>query len=529
MCFKKFSFLVFLIFISFLSCRKETVTNWDVDITGPIVSSKLNIKHFLGDTLFSSNNNGLLTLQYDREIAYVKVDSLIKLPDTTFVSEFLWPSPFASTLTPGQNISILPPSQLVFTLSNGVAIKYGIIRKGELKIKFSNSLTEPIDFKYVLPGVAKNSQALTITETVPPGVNTLIKTYPLDGYYIDLTASGTANYNTIIQNYTVSLSANAQPVEINFGKGAKAEISYSDIIPQYVHGYFGQQTVPVTIDTARIDVFKNFKATNFQLNDATLNFRIINEFGAEFNAALSNIKSINSSNSNTVALNTQQLSSININRAYEFNNTVSSTVKFISLNKNNSNILNFLSNLPDKISYAGNIQLNPLGNTSGYNDFAYYNTGIRVMADIGIPLKFNADAFYLQSIAKIDFTTLKQLDNVNYGSFILSTKNGYPFDAILQAYLLDENNMTIDSLFVSGNNTITRGTLNAQNMVIAPTSQKLYVPFDETKLANIKKSKNIKIKAKLQMPPNPPEITINEGYEIDIDIIIDVNYKVKRK
>jgi hypothetical protein len=511
-----------------LSCRKETVASWDVDITGPVVSSKLNIRHFISDSLFNTDANGVLNLNVNREVAYIKVDSLLKLPDTTIVNSYT--VPFQITLNPGQSLNLLPSTPITFSISNGVALKYGIIRKGNLNVKYSNSLTQPLDFLYVLPGVKKNNIPFTISESIPPGNNSLIKTYSLDGYDIDLTALGTANYNTLSQSYTISLSTSAQSVQANFGDGAKVELSYSEIIPQYAKGYFGQQVVPVNIDTARLDIFKNFTAENFQLSDATFDFKIINEFGAEFSGSLSNIKSLNTVKQSSVTLNTQQLSAININRAFENNYQVSTTTKLVSLNKNNSNILLFLSNLPNKLTYAGNVSLNPLGNTSGYGDFAYYNTGIKVLADINIPMKFQATAFVLQSISPIDFSTLKQLDDVNYGDFIISAKNGYPFDAILQAYVLDESNTVIDSLFVPNNNTIAKGITNSQHVVVSPSNQRLSIPFDNAKLQKLKKGRNMRITARLNMPtPQPPDITIQENYEIDIDIILDVNYHVKRK
>jgi hypothetical protein len=393
--------LIFTAIFAFFSCRKETVANWDLDITGPVVSSKLNIRNFLTDSLFSSDQTGLLNLRINKEVAYIKVDSLLKLPDTTIVNSFL--TPVTLTLSPGQSFNLAPPSPLKFNISNGVALKFGLIRKGLLTVKYSNSVSEPLDFKFVLPGVVKNGVPFTISESIPPGNNSLIKSYALDGHSIDLTGGGTASYNTITQTYTVSLSNSAQSCVANPGTGAKIELGYSEIVPEYASGYFGQQVVPVAIDTARLDIFNNFSAENFQLSDATLDFRIINEFGAEFSGALSNIKSLNTITQNSVSLNTQQLQVININRAYQVGNTSNPTVKLISLNKNNSNILPFISNLPNKLTYAGNISLNPLGNTSGFNDFAFYNTGIRVLADINIPMKFKADAFILKAISPIDF------------------------------------------------------------------------------------------------------------------------------
>ncbi|MGE0568010.1 MAG: hypothetical protein AB7O73_08670 [Bacteroidia bacterium] len=512
-----------------MSCRKETVTNWDIDVTGPVVTSKLNIKNFISDSLFVTDANNNLILNFNSEIAYLKLDSLIKLPDTTFINNYLWPSPQPSTFQPGSSIGFLPPAPITFNLSNGASLKWGTLRKGTLSVNFSNTLDDAIDFYYKLPGVTKYGIPFNIIETVPPGNNSLTKSYDLSGYDIDLTGGGQFNYNTLIQNYTVNVNPASQPIVVAFGKGASVNITYSELIPQYIHGYFGTENINIATDTSSLDVFNSFNANGFQLSDATLDFRIINEIGAEFSGVLNTISSINSINQTSVSLSTQALNNININRAYQVNGNVNSSVKLISLNKNNSNIVNFLSNLPNQLTYGGQIKINPLGNTSAFNDFAYYNTGIRVLADINIPLKFNANYFSLESDASINFSTLDQLENVNYGQFIINAVNGYPFDAIIQTYLLDENKQIIDSLFLPNNNTITKGIIDAQNIVIAPKSQKLFVSFDNNKLSKLKQSKSARIKATLLMPPNPPEIILKDHYEIDMSIVLDVNYKIKRK
>jgi hypothetical protein len=215
--------------------------------------------------------------------------------------------------------------------------------------------------------------------------------------------------------------------------GAKANLTYSNIVPDYVEGYFGHQLIDIPLDTSNFDVFNNLQASNFLLNSATLNFKIKNEFGAEFTGNFSAIKSVNSINSNVVQLTNGLLSNLNINRAVKSGNSIVPSVKSVSLSNTNSNIVNFLSNLPNKLTYQGSINVNPLGNISGYNDFAFYNTGIKVFADINIPLRFNADYFKLSSVTAVDFSDVKQLDNVNGGNFIISAINGYPFRAQLQA------------------------------------------------------------------------------------------------
>jgi hypothetical protein len=510
-------------------CRKPTVASWDVDLVLPIVNSQLNIKNFLGDSIFKPDNNGLLNLSVTRTITAVKLDSLIELPDTTIVNSFTVPAVIPATLTPGQVLTGFPVGELIFDVGNGAALKKIDIRSGILKVKFVNDLSEPLDLIYKINSASKNGQTLIILETVPPNKDTLYKSYDLAGYSLSMTGTAGVTYNTIVQTSTVIVNPAANTTTVGYGMGVKAILSYSKITPDYVEGYFGKQTIDIPLDTTRLDFLKNFEASNFMLSSASFNFRILNEFGAEFTSNLSNIKAVNSKNGSIVALTTNQLSNININRATKTGTTVFPTVKTVSLNTSNSNITGFLSNLPDKLTYQGNVKLNPLGNLAGYGDFAFYGTGIKVLADINIPLKFNADYFKLQSLANIDFSNVAQLDNMNYGEFIISASNGYPFKAQIQAYLLDDQMQVVDSLFTPGLNYLERGQIDAQNVVYLPTRSELRVAIHKTRIEKLKKSKKVKLVTYLLLPPNPPDIKIYEHYSLDVNIVAELNYNVQRK
>lgn len=526
---KRTTLVIIPVLLMFLSCRKNTVASWDVDVVIPLVKSNLNIKNFLGDSIFQPDNTGLLNINFTRTLTAVKLDSLIKLPDTTIVNSFTVPSPFPSTLTPGQALTFFAPGELTFDIDNGVALKRMDVRSAKLDVTFSNDLTEPLILVYKINSATKNGQPFVIQEKIPPGINSLSKSYDLAGYSLKMTGLNGQTYNTIVQTYTVIVDPEANPVQVTYGKGAKAALSYSNIIPDFIEGYFGQQTISIPLDTTKLDFLKNVQASNFQLSNANLNFKIINQFGAEFSGALSNVTSHNTKNGNTVNLSTSQLANININRASRSGTSIFPSVKTISLTSGNSNITQFLSNLPDQLTYQGQIKVNPLGNLSGYNDFAFYNTGINVLADINIPLKFNADHFILESVSNVDFSNIKQLNNVNYGDIIISAYNSYPFQAKLQAYMLDENNSLIDSLLVSGYNMIASGQTDIQNVVISPTRSEIKVPLNETKIENLRKSKKMKIKTFFVMPPNPPEIKILENYSLDVNIRAELNYRASRK
>lgn len=521
--------LLLVLFSLLFSCRKPVSVNWDVDLSIPLVNADLDIKNFFGDTLVSSDAGGLLHLKLDREIYALKLDSLFQLPDTSIVNSFTFQAFVPLTLNPGQTFTFFPPSALEFEFGSDAALKRFDVHSGVLNVKFSNDLTEAMDLVYIIPNATKNGQPLTISATIPPGQNSLSKTYDLAGYEMNLRGKNGTDYNTIIQTYTLSVNPNSNTVTVTYGKGAKAELTYSKIIPQYIEGYFGKQTLTIDTDTARIDLGKTFTSSNFMLDQVKMDFYLQNEIGAEFSASLSDIKSINTSNQNTVALQSSQLAAINLNRASKVGQTVFPSVKPLYFNNTNSNIVPFLSNLPDKLSYQGKINLNPLqpSNSSGYNDFAFYNTGLRIWADVDIPLRYRADYFLLQSSGAISVGNTEQLDRVNTGYFNVIAENGFPFQVLLQAYLKDENGVLLDSIFEPGQNLIPSGVLNSQNDVTSAVHSNLKIPVSESKIEALKKAKTIEIKTYLLMPPGPALINLYEKYKFKIKIIAELNYRVE--
>lgn len=524
-CLKRTS-LCLLLAALVLSCRKPVNLNWDVDLTLPLVNAKLDIRNFFGDTLVSSDANNLLHIRIDQEAYSLKMDSLFQLPDTSITNSFTFQA-FGLVVQPGQTFTVFPPSELEFEFGSDIALKRFDVRKGMLNVSFSNDLTEVLDLIYVIPNATKGGQPLRIAESIPPGVNSLSRQYDLSGYTLDLRGLKGDKYNTISQSYTLGLNANANPVTVNYGQGARVSLTYSEIIPQLIEGYFGQQNLDIELDTTDLFIGNTFRAKNFMLDQVSMNFYLKNEFGAEMSAQLKDIQSINSVEQNTVALQSNQLAAINLNRASRSGSTVFPSIKPLSFNNANSNIVPFVSNLPDKITYSGKVQLNPLGNISGYNDFAYYNTGLTVWADIDIPMRYRADYFLLKSGGDFNIGNPEQLDRVNGGDLLVYTENGFPFQVKLQAYLFDADGFLVDSLFEAGNDLIPSGTLDAQNDVVSPVSSQLRIPADRQTLESLKKAKRVEIKTQLLMPPNPPLINLYERYKFNVRIVGAFNYNVE--
>jgi hypothetical protein len=516
-----------------LSCKKGT--SWDVDAVFPIAKSHLNLSNFFGDTIFKADPNGLLHIAFSQDIINFTMDSLVKLPDTTVTLGFT--SPFSSQLNAGVTLFSNNGStdrEITFNVTNGVQLNRAIVKKGFLKVEYSNSYAQPLNFNYDINSATLWGNVLHINQTISGGsVNspaTFTKVYPLDDYVINLTGLNTSKVNTLVQSYTISTDPSGSADQLQPGQGLSVKLSFSEVIPAYVQGYFGQQDLSFGPDSTLLGLLENFKPSNFALTQSAINFRIINEFGIELSSTISDIRSIKTTPSNVLALNAGNLlQTINVNRANKTNNAsnpVFPWVKQININSSNSNLNPFLENLPNYLGYKVRAKLNPLGNISAGNDFAYYGHGLKVIADVDIPFALSADYFNLMNYAKIDLTQMSQLSHVNSCELILQARNNYPFRAQIQGYMLNKQNQVIDSLFTWDNNTIQSAITDNLNTVLNYTDTKVVALLNKPKIDHLMQCSKIKFVTYLYLPNQPTPIKIKDSSYMDLVLSTSVDYNV---
>ncbi len=518
--------------VSIVACKKET--SWDVDLAVPLAKSHLNISNFFGDTIFNADPTGLLHIAFSKDLINYTMDSLVNLPDTTvnIGYSFFFTQPLSPGVVLYSNAASTTDKEIKFDISNGVELNKSIVRSGYLKIEYSNTYTQPLDFNYIINSASIWGVPLTVNQTIGSN-SSFTKLYNLNGYNINLTGETGNKVNTLVQSYTISTNASGTADVLQVGQGLSIKLSFVDIVPEYVQGYFGQQDLSFGPDSSSLGLLGNFNPSNLMLTQSAINFRIINEFGIEMSSSINSMKSIKISPPNVVTLNAGNLlQSINVNRASKTNNPsnpVYPWVKQINVNSSNSNLNPFLQNLPNYLGYSIKATLNPLGNISAGNDFAFYGRGLKVIADVDIPLALSANYFSLVNYSKVDLTQLKELNNVNSCEIIMQTRNNYPFKAQIQGYMLNDQNQIIDSLFVPGQNIVESAITDVNNVVLNYVDSKLEAVFDKTKINNLSQCKQIKFVSYLYLPNQPTPIKINEDSYLDLVVHAYLNYNVKAK
>jgi hypothetical protein len=540
---KAAKYLSAILFFCLLLCAcKRNPTTWEDNIVAPLASGNLSLANLFPDTLIKTNADSSLVIAFESNLIKYDIDSLLKIPDTTIVTNLkdtIFPLPLASGHQGILGFSV-NPTENNFNFPNGIELSKAIVKQGRVKVQLSNNYAQPLLYEYQLPSASKNGKALDTTFYIPGGSTANPGTTScyinLAGYSIDFTGANHNTYNTILQNGALNTAPNALADTIQIGQGLIANFTFMGIVPQYALGYFGSQSITVGPDTAAFTAFNAIKKGMLNLNSATVSLQLVNQFGVALQASISGISSINTNNPGTVNLSSSSagLNKINIPAAHDNNGPSNPFVSItpaplapIVFNNGNSNVKDFIGNLPGRLSYKLNARINPPVNGSPNqslgNDFGYYGTSFSANLNINVPLFFSASNLLLADTISLNLGGVNQLKNVNGGNLILTATNSFPFIITLNAQLLDVNKHVIDNLSIN-TNTIAAAPLNANGKVSYPLKSKLYIPLTPAKISSLQKAKYIYYSASFNTVNQPAQVKFYSNYTLDLLLTADINY-----
>ncbi len=527
---KKTSILLFtLSIILFYSCRKEMgKPSWDTHILAPLINASLNINNLIPDSLLQANADSSLKIVYQNDIYKLSMDTLFNIPDTSLNTTY--PIPVGWTINPGQLVVSNNLQETTYQLQ-GAQLRKIIIKSGFVKYTIKSLLHEVTDFVYSIPCATLNGSPFSINIQVPaavgssPGVYSQI--FDLSGYNFDLTGINHNKINTLFTSLSAKIDTAGQSIVTGPSENLVIENTFYDLIPYYAKGYFGQNTFNIGPSVTNFSLFDRIVDGTVKLEDVNFNLNIENPIGMDSRLFINNLSSINTNSGNSINLSNSIIGSpININRASESNGIDYPTYANFPLNTSNSNIKPMIENLPNKFGYSMQIITNPMGNISGSNDFIYSDKLLKASLDMEIPLSLVANNLTLVDTLNLTVSNNNGSQNVKSGNIILFANNGFPFDASLQFYLLNDANTVVDSLF-GYTNTIVEAPLNSSLRVIDKKLTKIVIPISENKMSLLYNTKKVRLKVKFNTSSKPQYIKIYSDYSMDVKLVGDLNYTVQ--
>lgn len=522
---------VFLAAVLF-SCRKEMEKpSWDTELLAPLVNASLGINNILPDSILQANADSSLKIVYEGNIYNISMDTLFSIPDTTLSNSYT--IPISYTFGVGATVISNSLSETTYSLGS-VALRTVTIKRGYVRYTVKSKIHEKTSFIYKIPCATLYGLPFSVNITVPaavgstPGVYN--QTFDLSGYQIDLTGIAHNKVNTLYTSLTAAISSDAPgPVLVNPSDSLIIENEFYGLFPYYAKGYFGTNTFNVGPDQTSFTMFDRIVDGTINLQDVNFSIDLENPIGLDAQVRINNLSSVNTRTGTSISLVNSLIGTpVNINRASESGGIIYPTYAHYPLTTSNSNIKPMIENLPDRFGYALSITTNPLGNVSGSNDFIYSDQLLKAKMKMEIPLSLIASNLTLADTFDLKLPSDNGTQNIHSGTLSLLADNGFPFDASVQLYMLDDNNNVTDSLFTSVN-TIDQAPVDGTLRVTGKKATKLVAPVSESKMRLLYGTKRAALKVRFNTVSQTQYVNIYSDYSIDIKLIGDVNYTIQLK
>lgn len=506
-------------------CVKDfNIATHDADFLAPLAFGSISINDYDGSDQFQINGDDTLRLVVDDTIFSIGLEDLIDIPDTAVLQEYSIPFN-GLTIPPG--VPFYGDTSRTTYRLNSVKLKYAILREATIKLEFSNTIDKPVVFSYTVLSATKNGQAYVISETVP-GNTTFTKTISLAGYDLDLRGPRGNLSNTITAVYSVMIDPNeTQSHVFSLGDRFAIETTFKSIVPEYLTGYFGSEVVDFN-ETVDFDFFDNYPFSYLDIKEFDLNLKVDNGIGADLSLDVKSIDAFNHLSSQSAALNHALVgSAVGLSRAvqlYQNNDVKHQQVEF-NFSNSNSNLDELIEVAPSGFDLDLGVSLNPFGNISLGNDFAFYNHNLSMILSGEVPLNFGLGRLHLKDSVEYSFEIADQdtslINRLNYGQLKVLLNNGYPLSSDIQIYVLDESLTLIDSLF-SERQVISGLGANTQAADTNFSSSTILVPLDQDKLDRLETGKNLLLDVYLSTT-DQQVISLSSKSKISYKIAVELN------
>ena len=514
-----FSFILILI-----SCKKEKTT-WNNNWSVPLVYGNLTVNDLAFGNTVSENSEGFASLFFNKSVFSFSLDTLIKLKDTTLQHKS-YSSLASITLEPGTTFNT-PGIDQVYDLGE-IELKRLIIKEGELKLKIKSPWQGKTTLKISLPKTKdqngiyfeKSYSIPASSQANPIEINDVID---LTNFDFDLTGASGELINNITADLLVVSAEETNSFTITNTDTVYISMEFSGLIPKYTKGYFGEYELSDTT-TISIPQLKNITGGQLELDSINLGLSVNNSFKLLSQATIHRFKGKNSQTNQAVELNFPLLNStLNINTASGGLYNYVPSVYNLPIHSGNSNVIDFLENLPDSIDIGYTVHINPYGNSSGGNDEYFPNSTFDLKLNGDFPLHFGLTNLTLVDTFEINFSQNETI-NLNDGKIILNCQNKFPIGAEASLQFIDQSNISVETIQASSP---INAWDNNSTLDTSPEEQNISFNLSSNSIKNLEETKMIIMQISFSTYQNSlSKINMSDYFKFKLYSDLNLNIKL---
>ncbi len=537
----KTTIVVFTIFIFGQCMRDEFEFNklsTDLEINSgilmPLAYGSLSfdniVSEFDNTGLLSEDADGLLYLTYADSLISFVANDILNIPEQNFFQFFIQ-TDFG--FFPGwTTVSVDSTQNFPFTFEKNEELDSMIVKTGNLIFEISSDFQHTGQITMTFPNITRDGSPLERIVDIddPSGNFSANISEPIDGYTIHLNDSVGSDSLFLPVDFNIVINktgGNPDPAPTD-SINIVAKISALEF--ESIFGYIGDYDLLSETGELQIGFFDGPMEGYIEFEDPIINLNIENSYGVPAAIILKDFKGYNN-NGDSTDLDFGADDSLVFNYAYprisDYNNSDIIKDTTVSIDKDNSNLPEFLATMPSSLKYNMSAKSNPDGKTA-YN-FVSEESEINVGFEFVLPLYFKADSFALTDT--IPFDLFQDADIIEKITVMLEVTNGLPIDIDFQIVFMDSLYNIVDSLFeATYQPVIPSATLNSDDTVNEPGIKTSLIEFTGADI--IGKLENVShglLRAGLKTPDDDGgdliPVKFYSNYTVDFNLSVSVDVK----
>ncbi len=435
----------------------------------------------------------------------------------------------ATAIFPAQNL-IEREDETKYSFG-GAELTWVIIKTGNVLMRVESTIEEVIVLEYEIPNSTKQGapgpirKEWTIPAAEPGGTVQIEEKFPIDGYNIELGGKNkyeTPTFNHVFNTLKARIEYSGIERTLSLDDKIKIEFGLVDVKPYLIVGDPSKHVANVK-DTFSLESLKKIGG-GISLEDATFEINIANGFGIEALLEVQEILGVNSRKPKNVALISTELNNpILLGKAIN-NAEFIPFQKQVVLNGNNSNLKQFLENIPESVIPSLKATIRPNG-TIDQNDFAFDFSSLDANFKLVVPLKVGLDSLTFSNKQKVNLLSDEKVENIKELKLIVRADNWFPISGTLEMEFLDESDNVLTTLFRNTNNTLTAAELDPLiDKVSLPVESELTTTLSSSEILIIQNAAKVNIVARFNTE-SAQRFNLLADYKVDLKLISEVVYE----
>lgn len=509
--------MLLLLIATGTGCKKGDPLSWDVEVSGPLMKTRLDLTDIIPDTILKGDCQNLAWLDFSQEVYRLSASSLVEVDQQIATSKYA--IPVTVTMQPGQ--SFITSNEDALFQFEGAEIRTIVLDTGVVALKLTNPLTEPVECTWSLPKSDNGSGYFQTTTLIPaasggnPG--TVEMDVDLSGYRLSLTGKNNNSINRLQIRIDTKIAPNANPVLVKPSDTLRVEATFREFSLKEAWGYFGRHSVSTGKKIVPIRTFSGFTDGSITIDTASGTITVVNGIGMDIMMKFTSLVIRNTEKQLELVVTDPFVGKpVQMSRAAFNPSTGEALPTTYHFRFSKASMKAMLEMLPDEMEYEMEMETNPLGNVSFGNDFILAESPLTAGISLQMPFAFLAENLSLQSTAGIGFSS----PEIHEATLYLIADNYFPFDATLSLTMLDNDGIAIDSVKPAG--IVASGNLIQPDLLLPVRT---VIPFvcNAERLGKLRKSRKIVLDIALDTRPSGTVVQFKTDYHMTVILTAHVN------